>query len=448
MSTLNRLYFAIVTNGTIRSSSLNSLRGYKSDRLRCVFSSSFSSSPQVASKLLKPQLSSVNNCIHIKSTSFHTSSLNRARVDYYEVLGVSRNASQKDIKKAYYQLAKKYHPDTNKDDPETAKKFQQVSEAYEILSDTNKRSIYDQTGSASSSSGDPFGGGFGSGAGGFQSTIDPEELFRKIFGTDFSRGGKNPFVDFEFAESPFGGSATSEVVLSLTFKEAARGCVKPVTATVIDTCETCFGSRCAPGYKATRCTFCNGTGMETVSTGPFVMRSTCRMCHGTRMYIKYPCPKCEGKGSTAQRKTAEVSVPAGVEDGQTMRVTLGNRELFITFKVSKSDYFRREGADVHSDAIISLSQAVLGGSIRIQGIYEDITIRVPSGTSSHTRLRLQGKGMKRVNSYGQGDHYVHFKIKVPSKLNEKQRALIQAFAETESDTPGTVDGMTDTREGK
>lgn len=382
------------------------------------------------------------------SSLLHTSSVNYARLDYYEILGVSKNASQKEIKKAYYQLAKKYHPDTNKDDPESAKKFQQVSEAYEVLSDTSKRNYYDQTGSTSSSSGsgpDPFS--YGAGPGGYHSSIDPEELFRKIFGTDFSRG-KNPFVDFEFAESAFGGSATSEVVLNLSFKEAARGCVKPVTAQVIDTCEVCSGSRCAPGYKASRCTYCNGTGMETVSTGPFVMRSTCRMCHGTRMYIKHPCPRCEGKGSTLQRKTAEVNVPAGIEDGQTMRVTMGNRELFITFKVAKSEYFRREGADVHSDAVISLSQAVLGGSIRIQGIYDDLTIRVPAGTSSHTRLRLQGKGMKRVNSYGQGDHYVHFKIKIPTKLTEKQRALIQAFAETENETPGTVDGVTETSEGK
>lgn len=443
MSTINRCYSALLSKGSFKSPAVYIARGYRKSTPGSLFSR-----PSALRRSLLNPLASANDSASCFPASFHTSNVNFARIDYYEVLGVSKNASQKDIKKAYYQLAKKYHPDSNKDDPEAAKKFQQVSEAYEVLSDPNKRSYYDQTGSTSpGSSGGSSQDPFGYGTAGFQSTIDPEELFRKIFGTDFSKG-RNPFVDFDFSESAFGGSATSEVVLNLTFKEAARGCVKSVTAQVIDTCDLCLGTRCAPGYKATRCTYCNGTGMETVSTGPFVMRSTCRMCHGTRMYIKYPCLRCEGKGSNLQRRTADVTVPAGVEDGQTMRVTLGNRELFITFKVSKSDYFRREGADVHSDAVISLSQAVLGGSIRVQGIYEDLTIRVPSGTSSHTRLRLQGKGLKRINSYGQGDHYVHFKIKIPSKLSEKQRALIQAFAETEKDTPGTVDGVVDTEEGK
>ena len=135
------------------------------------------------------------------------------------------------------------------------------------------------------------------------------------------------------------------------------------------------------------------------------------------MYIPNPCPTCEGQGVTQQRKAIQVPIPAGVEDGQTLRVQVGNRELFITFRVAKSDYFRREGADVHSDVTISLSQAILGGSTRIQGVYEDITIKIPPGTSSHTRLRLAGKGLKRVNSYGNGDHYVHFKIKIPQYVS-------------------------------
>lgn len=144
------------------------------------------------------------------------------------------------------------------------------------------------------------------------------------------------------------------------------------------------------------------------------MRSTCRACKGTRLFIQNPCPTCEGRGTTQQRKALLIPVPAGVEDGYTMRMQAGNRELFVTFKVTRSDYFRREGADVHTDVTISLSQAVLGGSTRIQGIYEDLTIKIPAGTSSHSRLRLAGKGLKRVDSYGTGDHYVHFKIKIPT----------------------------------
>lgn len=367
-----------------------------------------------------------NNFKDTQIRNFRTSSAVFKRVDYYDVLGIARNASQKDIKKAYYQLAKKYHPDTNKGDADTQKKFQEVSEAYECLSDEGKRKEYDNFGSAS---GPSFSGGGaqgpGTGFGGFHSSVDPEELFRKIFG-DFNfqqHAGKekgSAFSDFDFSESLFGHGAAQEVVLNLSFKDAARGCVKEVKVNVVDTCPKCRGNRCDLGYKPVRCPYCNGSGMETISTGPFVMRSTCRMCHGTRMYIKYPCLDCEGKGTVVQRKTAEINVPAGVEDGQTLRMQVGNKELFITFRVAKSDYFKREGADVHTDAIISISQAVLGGSIRLQGIYEDLTIKIPAGTSSHTRMRLAGKGVKRLQSYGQGDHYIHFKIKIP-KYDERLR---------------------------
>ncbi|XP_074603196.1 dnaJ homolog l(2)tid, mitochondrial-like isoform X2 [Brevipalpus obovatus] len=382
---------------------------------------------------------------------FHSSSF-LSKKDYYQILGVPRNASAKDIKKAYFQLAKQHHPDANKGDPESSKKFHEVSEAYEVLSDESKRRTYDQFGTSSTQQ------GFGQGTSGYQefhSQVDPEELFRKIFGDAFNAfgGARQGFnTDFdpetEYEKSDFRYSQAQEVVLNITFTEAARGAEKEIKITTLDTCPKCSGSRCAGGTRPTRCTYCNGTGMETISTGPFVMRSTCRMCKGTRMYISNPCPTCEGQGVTQQRKAVTVPIPAGVEDGQTLRMQIGNRELFITFRVAKSDYFRREGADVHSDITISLSQAILGGSTRIQGIYEDITIKIPPGTSSHSRLRLVGKGLKRINSYGNGDHYVHFKIKIPQSLNEKQRALVSAYAELEQDTPGSVDGLVETKTGR
>ncbi|PSN31618.1 Tumorous imaginal discs protein, partial [Blattella germanica] len=348
---------------------------------------------------------------------FHqTSGLSQKKRDYYDTLGVSRNSSSKDIKKAYYQLAKKYHPDTNKSDPDAARKFQEVSEAYEVLSDEGKRKQYDAWGTTSEQMG--MGGGGGMGGSGqqfnqgwqFRSSIDPEELFRKIFGDAGFRtaGFGNDFEDF--AESSFGFGAAQEIIMNLTFTQAAAGVNKDINVNVVDTCPKCNGSRAEPG--------------------PFVMRSTCRYCQGTRMHIKFPCTECEG-----------------VEDGQTVRMPVGRKEVFITFRVDKSDYFRRDGADIYTDAEISLSQAVLGGTIRVRGIYEDQTIQITPGTSSHTRIRLTGKGMKKINSFGYGDHYVNFKISIPKSLNEKQRALIQAYAELEDDTPGIIRGITYKKDG-
>ncbi|XP_017040716.1 protein tumorous imaginal discs, mitochondrial isoform X3 [Drosophila ficusphila] len=376
--------------------------------------------------------------------------------DYYKTLGVAKNANGKDIKKAYYQLAKKYHPDTNKEDPDAGRKFQEVSEAYEVLSDEQKRREYDTYGQTAENMGRQGGGFPGGGAGGFgpegfsqswqfRSSIDPEELFRKIFGEGNFR--TNSFDDF--ADSKFGFGQAQEMVMDLTFAQAARGVNKDVNVNVVDQCPKCAGSKCEPGTKPGRCQYCNGTGFETVSTGPFVMRSTCRYCQGTRQHIKYPCSECEGKGRTVQRRKVTVPVPAGIENGQTVRMQVGSKELFVTFRVERSDYFRREGADVHTDVAISLAQSVLGGTVRVQGVYEDQWINVEPGTSSHHRIMLRGKGLKRVNAHGHGDHYVHIKIAVPDsrKLDKERRALIEAYAELEEDTPGQIHGIAQRKDG-
>ncbi|KAK9736494.1 DnaJ C terminal domain [Popillia japonica] len=390
-----------------------------------------------------------NNVPHkvLTNRNVHTTSFFNQRRDYYETLGVSKNASAAEIKKAYYKLAKQYHPDVNKNDPDAAKKFQAVSEAYEILGDDTKRKQYDTWGSTAEQMGARTGAGAGpqgfSQSWSYQSTIDPEELFRKIFGD--GGFGKNAFEDF--AESNFGFGEAQEVVVRISFAQAARGTNKDIHVNVVDTCPKCRGSRCELGTKATRCTYCDGTGYETVTRGPFIMRSTCRNCEGTRMYIKHKCVECQGKGSTVQRKKVTVPVPAGIEDGQTVRMPLGRKELFVTFRVEKSDYFKRDGPDVHTEAEISISQALLGGSIRIQGLYEDHTIQIMPATSSHTRIRLSGKGMKKVDGYGHGDHYVTFKIIAPKQLSKKQRALLQAYAELETDTPGQILGITHKTDG-
>ncbi|XP_044748624.1 protein tumorous imaginal discs, mitochondrial isoform X2 [Coccinella septempunctata] len=410
------------------------------------------------STLVSPYLTSFRNSVLpqfevSKYRSFHTSFSLNAK-DYYKILGVSQNANNAEIKKAYYKLAKKYHPDVNKDDPSAASKFQEVSEAYEILGDETKRKQFDQWGATAeqmggmggpSASGRAYGPDSFSQSWSYQSSIDPEELFRKIFGqAGFGKDSKN-FDDF--ADSTYGFGEAQEVIVKLSFSQAARGINKEILVNVVDTCPKCQGSRAELGTKATRCSYCDGTGMESVTRGPFIMRSTCRYCQGTRMFIKHKCIECEGKGSTVQRKKVVVPVPAGIQDGQTVRMSVGQKELFITFRVEKSNYFKRDGADVYTEAEISVAQAVLGGTIRISGVYEDHTIQVMPGTSSHTKIRLSGKGLKKVNGYGTGDHYVTFKINVPKTLNEKQRALMQAYAELESNTPGQIFGMTSKKDG-
>ena len=380
--------------------------------------------------------------------NFYTSPKLNAK-DYYQTLGVAKNASAKDIKKAYYQLAKKYHPDTNKDDPDASRKFQEVSEAYEVLSDDTKRKEYDTYGQTSESMGRQGGGFGGHGPQGFsqnwqfRSTIDPEELFRKIFGEGNFRS--NSFDDF--AESQFGFGRSQEIIMDLSFAQAARGVNKDINVNVVDTCNKCNGTKCEPGTKPGKCQYCNGTGMETISTGPFVMRSTCRYCQGTRQYIKYPCAECEGKGQTVQRRKVTVPVPAGIENGQTVRMQVGKKELFITFRVEPSKYFKREGADVHTNATISLSQAVLGGTIRVEGVYEDQWLNIEPGTSSHQKIFLKGKGLKRVNAHGHGDHYVNIKIEIPKKLTKEQKELLLRYAELETNTPGSIHGLANRQDG-
>lgn len=179
-----------------------------------------------------------------------------------------------------------------------------------------------------------------------------------------------------------------------------------------------------------------------------MMRSTCRRCSGRGTWNKNPCKECQGAGQTNQRQKITVPVPAGIEDGQTVRMPVGRKEVFITFRVEKSDYFQRKGADVHTDASISLAQAALGGAIRVQGVYEDLNIQIPAGTASHTRMKMTGKGLKRVSGYGQGDHYINIKVAPPKHLDEKQKALLQAYAELENNTPGTIQGLTYALGGK
>ncbi|XP_066546244.1 dnaJ heat shock protein family (Hsp40) member A3a isoform X2 [Amia ocellicauda] len=375
----------------------------------------------------------------IGAAGFHTSAPAANKQDFYQVLGVPRSATQKDIKKAYYQLAKKYHPDTNKDDPQAKEKFAQLAEAYEVLSDEVKRKQYDTYGTAGF---DPGQAGAGAGSQQFWrggSSVDPEELFRKIFG--------------EFSGSRFGDMNSifdqpQEYIMELTFNQAAKGVNKEISVNIEDSCQRCDGKGNEPGTKLQHCHYCNGTGMETINTGPFVMRSTCRRCGGRGSVMTTPCLSCRGTGQTKQRRTVMVPVPAGVEDGQTVRMPVGKKEIFITFRVQRSPVFRRDGADIHSDLHISIGQAILGGTARAQGLYETINVTIPAGSQGDQRICLSGKGIPRVNSYGYGDHYIHIKIRVPKNLTDRQRALLMSYAEDETDVEGTVNGVTNTTAGK
>ncbi|KAL5110993.1 hypothetical protein TcWFU_009901 [Taenia crassiceps] len=347
--------------------------------------------------------------------------------DYYKILGVNKGASQSDIKKAYYQLAKKYHPDVNKSDKSAAQKFAEVSEAYEVLGDEEKRRSYDSFGGTSS-------GGFSSSASGFEnftSRFDPEELFRRIFrDSDFAYQEWSS-GDRDFAESIFGFNTTREVVINLSFEDAAKGVTREIAVNVVVPCSTCEGSRCQPGTGMTTCPNCSGSGQETISTGPFLLRTTCRRCSGTGSIVRYPCRACNGTGKTIGRENVKVAIPPGVEDGQVLRVSVDSgqkgtrcqsQELFVTVRV----------------------EAALGGKVRIPGIYEQVLVTIPPGSSSHDRIRLPGKGICRVNGRGYGDHYVHLRISTPKRLSELQRALLLAFAETETNVKGSVDGVAST----
>ncbi|KAF7656219.1 hypothetical protein LDENG_00044750, partial [Lucifuga dentata] len=298
--------------------------------------------------------------------SFHASSTLANKQDYYDVLGVSRMASQKDIKKAYYQLAKKYHPDTNPEDPEAKEKFASLAEAYEVLSDEVKRKQYDTYGAAG------FDPNWGAGPGQQQyyraggANIDPEELFRKIFG-EFAGGMGFADVHGMFDQRP-------EFVMELTFIEAAKGANKDLSINTEDTCPRCDGRGSEPGTKTSRCHYCSGTGIESVNTGPFMMRSTCRRCGGKGSIITTPCALCRGAGQTMKKQTVTVPVPAGMEDGQMVRMSVGKKEILITFRVQRSSVFRRSGQDVHSDLLISVAQAVLGGTATAQGLHGAISV--------------------------------------------------------------------------
>ncbi|XP_065884980.1 dnaJ homolog subfamily A member 3, mitochondrial-like isoform X2 [Dysidea avara] len=367
-------------------------------------------------------------------TRIHTSA-GLLKKDYYEVLDVPRDASTKDIKRAYYELAKKYHPDHNKDEGAAAK-FTEVGEAYEVLSDGQKRANYDAYGHSAASS---YGSGAAEG-GGFTAN-HAEEIFRQFFGQGFSGGG----FDFDtFQQSSGSQNSIHQVPLNLSFGEAVEGCVRELAFRVQDVCERCSGTKAEPGTKRLRCPYCGGKGEEIINTGFFHMRSPCRNCRGEGYIINTPCHSCRGSGRTLQTKRGTINIPAGVSNGQTIRVMVDGIEVLATLSVEQSRQFRRDGFDVHSNVTISFTQAILGGTVRIDGLTSSIDLKIPAGVQSHHRIRLSGRGIPKLNRYGSGDHYVHVKIAIPKRLTSRQKELIVEFAESERHSGDTkIDGVTD-----
>jgi chaperone protein DnaJ len=368
--------------------------------------------------------------------------------DYYEVLGVSRNATKDEIKRAYRRLSKKYHPDLNKD-PDAPEKFKEINEAYEVLSDDQKRAQYDRFGHAGVGAGGGAGGGF-EGFGGFdQSDFGGFGFgFDDIFDTFFG-GGRSRRRD---PNAPRQG-ADLEYTMTITFEEAAFGKETDIEIPREEICSTCNGTGAKPGTGKEKCPYCHGTGqLNTEQTTPFgriINRRTCYHCGGTGQIIKEKCMACRGTGRVKKRKKIHVKIPAGIDEGQQLRVA-GQGEpgvnggppgdLYISIHVKPHPFFRREGTDVYCEIPISFVQAALGDDIEVPTLYGNVTLKIPAGTQTHTTFRLRGKGIKHVKGTGVGDQHVLVKIVTPKKLTEKQKQLLREFGEIEGYMAGGQNG--------
>ena len=359
--------------------------------------------------------------------------------DYYEVLGVSKGASEDEIKKAYKKLARKYHPDMNPGDKEAEEKFKEVNEANEVLSDPEKKARYDQFGFAGvdPSYGAGAGGSAYGGAGGFDFG-DLGDIFGSFFGGGFGGQRRNP-------NAPQRGESIRASV-SVTFKEAAFGCEKDVTVERSEQCATCKGSGCQPGTTPEICPDCRGSGQVQVQQrtpmGVFATSRPCQKCHGTGRIIHQPCTDCGGQGRVRKRKTIKVNIPAGIDHGQTISLRgqghAGKNggpagDLLVTVMVQPHDVFRRDGTAVFCEAPITFTQAVLGAELEIPTIDGKVKYTIPEGTQTGTVFRLKGKGIPVLNGRGRGDQYVTVTIETPRNLNREQKDALRKFSETLSE---------------
>ncbi|MDM0113427.1 molecular chaperone DnaJ [Variovorax sp. J22R133] len=349
--------------------------------------------------------------------------------DYYETLGVPKNASEEEIKKAYRKLAMKHHPDRNHGDTakESEAKFKEAKEAYEMLSDGQKRAAYDQYGHAGV---DPNmrGGPGAEGFGGFAEAFG--DIFGDVFGGGAGRGRGGRQV--------FRGSDLS-YAMEVTLEEAADGKDAQIRIPSWDDCATCHGSGAKPGTKPITCTTCHGQGVVQMRQGFFSVQQNCPTCHGTGKLIPEPCVTCHGQGKIKNNKTLEVKIPAGIDDGMRIRST-GNGEpgtnggppgdLYIEIRLKKHEIFERDGDDLHCVVPVSITTAALGGEIEVPTLKGAAAIDIPDGTQSGKQFRLRGKGIKGVRSTYPGDLYCHVRVETPVKLTEHQRKLMKELDES------------------
>ena len=362
--------------------------------------------------------------------------------DYYEVLGLQKGASEDEIKKAFRQLAKKYHPDLNPGDKEAEAKFKEVNEAYEVLSDKEKRQRYDQFGFAGV---DPsYGGGATGGAGGFGGGFGGFGDLGDLFGDIFGGGGFGGFGSGRVRDpnGPIRGEHR-EAQVTISFMEAVKGCTRDIKVSRLENCSECGGSGAKKGTSPETCPDCHGTGTVTqAQRTPFgVMQSQgpCQKCRGTGKIIHQPCPDCHGSGRIRKRRTIQVNIPAGIDNGQTISLRgqghAGSNggpsgDLLITVMVRPHEIFRREGTSVFCEAPITFTQAVLGAELEIPTIDGRVKYTIPEGTQTGTVFRLRGKGIPVLNGRGRGDQYVTVTIETPRDLNREQKEALKKFSET------------------
>ena len=365
--------------------------------------------------------------------------------DYYEVLGVEKSASADELKRAYRKLAKKYHPDLNPGDKEAEAAFKEVNEAYEVLSDPDKKSRYDRFGHAGMDPNYGAGGGFGGGGfggGGFGGMdFDLGDIFSSFFGGGFGGGQRaNP-------NAPQRGSDV-QATLSVSFEEAAKGCRKTVDVERIEVCDSCSGSGAAPGTTAQTCSECNGRGQINVTQrtmlGNMTTVKNCPKCGGKGVFISTPCSRCRGAGRYRRRTKVEVEVPAGISDRQALNIRgEGNKgvnggpagDLRVGINVRPHPVFEREGYNVWLDVTVSFAQAALGAELTVPTLDGNVKYSIPAGTQPGDVFKLKDRGIPNLNGRGRGDQLVRVMVEVPKKLNERQKELLRAYAEACGETP-------------